>query len=103
MESLNVKEKVNFLLNDGDFIERLGSNSTVEHIVKTFETEGVLISEEDAENLKKVILDSNEELDEKMLDNVTGGGLVTAFAIGVALGMGYESAKKLNDLWRKYK
>lgn len=68
--------KVEELLKDKAFCEKLGTCSDYEEAAGLFKQEGIEIEADDVAQLAKALSESGE-LDETQLETVTGGGLIT--------------------------
>ena len=65
--------KVNKLLENKDFFEKISEMKNAEDVMKTFKEKGVELSIEDIKELERMNHKAIEEMNEEGLENVSGG------------------------------
>lgn len=96
-------EKINGLLQKEDFIDKLKADFSNKGIVSTFDTEGIKLTEQDAQEFKKTVIDLSRVPDDAL--NVSGGNKIgiekgihdTCEGAGVAVGSAVEGATE--SIW----
>lgn len=76
-------EKLNTLVKDKTFVERMMAQETPEDVQRLFNENGVALTLEDVKRIGKALSqleDSGDELDEYALDDVAGGFAITLSA-----------------------
>ena len=91
--------KIEEVLKDEAFVERLFSTDAPEDAQKIFAEAGIEISIEDVIEIANQIKDNSDELGENALEDVSGGSATAVAILGcvVACGKLYLSARKAWD------
>ena len=79
MANKEIEEKLSVLLKDPDFCSALGATESSAEIIKILSGYGIEITEEELnEILSSVPLGKNDELEESVLEEVSGGGIISS-------------------------
>ena len=103
MGDVILKEKLEKLLQDEEFVKELLQQETAEDAQKFFAVHGVEISIDELNAIRKGImarLDNSEELSDDQLENVAGGG--TADVITFAIDTGVKAIIFAGDKVHKW-
>lgn len=85
---MNNIEKIQAVMNDKEFVEKISKMEEPVDVQKAFEEKGISFSLEEIAQIAQMVMDNgNEELTEGQMDTVTGGVLaeIAIVASGVAL------------------
>lgn len=93
-----MEEKIKALYNDKDFTEKLSLAKSFDEAAALFASHGVVISAQElADIAKEALAKDGDDLSEEMLDQVSGGGFLTA--VGLLVG-GYVVGRLIEKYTR---
>lgn len=95
-----MEEKINALIGNKEFEEKIALTETTEEIIGVFADYGVVVTEEDLESALVQAKSGSDELNEEDLGNVSGGIVAGCVALG---GLLIKLGDKLGTWkwWRK--